>query len=92
MLFHSAYDLGEASYTGLVDPEGRFVRKLSAEGSWQVIPFEPGRQVWTCTSASPGVVDDIRQYLRKCRSPQAYGSLLNHADVLGWEDIIKDNR
>lgn len=89
---HSAHELEEASYTGLVDPEGKVVRKLSAEGSWQVIPFEPGRQVWTCTSASPGVMDDIRQYLRKCRSPQAYGPLLKHNDVPEWEDIIKDNR
>lgn len=85
---HASPKEGGASYTGLIDPEGNVVARLDREGSWQVVEAEMGKPVITETSgAGTGVHEDIKQYLRYMRNPQAFAPVLEETDKWPWEQV-----
>lgn len=76
------------AFTGLVDPEGDLVKKLES-GEHCVLDVDMGRVVHTNTAAdrnSKG--EDLREYLHKCRNPEAFGELASVGTApLDWSDI-----
>jgi len=85
---HPTFSDKETSYTGLVDPDGKLLCKLTGEGSYRVVEFEPGRKKITCTTVKKGQYEDLRRYLYRVRNTESYGALLEKRDVPEWEDII----
>ena len=73
------------SYSGVVDPAGHTICRLTEKRSYQVVEIVMGKQVLTHTN---GAVEDIRQYLLRQRNPKAYGEIVaDKKNLWDWEDI-----
>ncbi len=79
----------DIAFSALVDPEGNVIKKLESYGSYCVAEIEPGRAVHTNTAAdrnSKG--ENLREYLHKCRNPEAFGELMSvGTSPLEWNEI-----
>lgn len=85
---HSSPKEAKVSYTGLVDPTGQMVARLTEEGSWQVVELEMGKQVITeMSGAGSGVCEDTKQYLLKMRNPEPFIAVTERPDTWPWERI-----
>lgn len=73
------------SYSGIVDPAGHTICRLTEKKSYQVVEIIMGKQVLTHTN---GAVEDIRQYLLCQRNPKAYGEIVaEKKNLWAWDDI-----
>lgn len=73
------------SYSGVVDPEGRTICRLTEKRSWQVIEITMGKQVLTHTI---NIEEDLKQYLKHQRNPKVFGEIVEETrDVWDWDDI-----
>lgn len=77
------------AYTGLVSPDGTVLHRLENKPSHLVAEVDLGRRVMTHTTGSEKYVEDIRDYLMRCRWPEAYGGLLEPTEnPKSWEEIF----
>lgn len=82
----------DTAYTGLVNPRGEVICRLDSFGSCMVAEIEPERRVITHTTGSSEYKEDIRDYLERCRQPDAYGMLLRKPEKMkSWDEIFLGN-
>jgi predicted amidohydrolase len=85
----------EASFTGLVGPDGEVITKVTKEGSYSVVEIEPGKKVITQTEG-PGSdqYEDIKEYLLHTRTlgVEAFQPILEPTRVLNWDEIAWKKR
>lgn len=77
------------AYTGLVSPTGDVLHRLSGYPSYLVVEADLGKKIYTNTMNKEGQREQIREYLKKCRVPQAYGGILEaSASLMDWPEIF----
>lgn len=82
--------LATAAFTGLVSPTGDVLARLEKYPSHLVVEADLGRTVYTNTMNRRGQRENIREYLKKCRQPEAYRGILEPAEsILDWNDIFE---
>lgn len=85
---HSSPRETGASYTGLIDPEGEVVARLTEEGTHQVVEVEMGRQVITQMSGvGQGVYEDTKQYVRFMRNSVPFAPVAGPVEKWPWEQV-----
>lgn len=83
------YDI---AYTGIVAPGGEVIAKLDKPGTWQVVDIDMEKEVFTNTLVVPGRVENIRDYLHKCRNYKAFSSLAEEGTPpKEWDEIYRYN-
>ena len=78
------------SFTGIVDPEGNVISRLTTDNSYTVTEIDLKRRVITNTSCSKAIVgEDLRKYLHKCRNARAFSSLSEEGYAADdWSEIF----
>ena len=77
------------AWTGLISPTGDILAKLDDAPTHRVIDVNLGRPVITSTMANPNRRENLAEYLRKCRQPNAYGAITRPVEnALPWQDIF----
>jgi predicted amidohydrolase len=86
---HSSPKEADVTFTGMIDPTGNVIAKLTEEGTSQVVSIEMGRKVITCTRAAPGLNEDIKQYLLRNRRHgiKAFQPLVEPVEIWDWDQI-----
>ena len=80
------------AYSGLVSPTGDVLCRLEGYPSHLVVEADLGKKVYTNTMNQAGQRELIREYLKKCRYPQAYQGILEAADnILTWDEIFEED-
>ena len=81
----------DVSYTGMINPYGEVICKVTDEGNVKVVEIEMGMQAITDFSGIRGRNEDTKQYLLKLRNTKAYDPLLKDLKNLPeWQDILWD--
>ena len=75
------------AFTGLVNPAGDVVFRLDTFPSVRVVEVDVGREQVAYTSGNRAVPEKIRKYTDRCRRPDAYSGILEHAGEHSWEEI-----
>ena len=84
-------DKYDIAYTGLVDPHGDVLVKLTENASYCVVEIDMGLEVVTSTMARPEYKENIREYLISARQTQAYSPLLKPVKAQSWDEIFYNN-
>ena len=79
---------GKFTFSGIVGPDGEVMCRLTEGGTYRVVEIEPGKKVYTHTSGSPDVYEDIKQYLLKTRNVAAYSPIIEKRETLDWDEIV----
>ena len=77
----------DVAYSGLVDPHGDVLAKLTKDASHCVIEIETGLEVKVHSTGKAEYTENIREYLIKTRQIPAYGPLLEPVEAKSWEEI-----
>jgi len=77
----------DTAYTGLVDPYGEVLAKLTEDASHCVKEIETGMDVRIHSSGNREITENLREMLLKGRRVNAYGPLLEEAGSKSWEEI-----
>lgn len=81
-----------AAYMVTVAPGGEVIAKLDKPGTWQVVDIDMEKEVFTNTLVIPGRVENIRDYLHKCRNYKAFSSLAEEGTPpKEWDEIYRYN-
>ena len=85
------YDI---AYTGIVAPGGEVIAKMDQPNTWKVVEIDMEKEVFTNTLVVPGRVENIRDYLHKCRNYKAFSALTEEGTKpKTWEEIYRyDNK
>lgn len=77
------------SFTGMVDPEGNVIERLSEDNTYSVVEVDLGKEVYTHTGGDAnGIGENLREYLHKCRNHSAFIHLSEEGTKpLSWEEI-----
>ena len=79
----------KVAYSGLVGPTGDVLYRLEGYPSYLVVEADLGKPVYTNTMNKEGQQELIREYLKKCRYPKAYGGILETSpDIKEWNEIF----
>lgn len=77
------------AYTGLISPTGDVLHRLDRYPSHRVVEADLGKKIYTNTMNREGQRELIREYLKKCRVPQAYRGILEEsAGLMDWQEIF----
>ena len=77
------------AYSGLVGPTGDVLHRLEGYPAHLVVEADLGKPVYTNTMNREGQRELIREYLKKCRNPKAYGGILETSpDIKEWDEIF----
>jgi predicted amidohydrolase len=79
------YDI---AYTGLVDPNGDVIAKLTDDDTHSVVEIEMGREVITSSSGNTEFKENIREYLLRTRQTPSYGPLVEPIEAWTWKKIF----
>lgn len=75
-------------FSGLVDPEGNILSRLSEPDSFRVVEIEVGKQVITNLNNGEGMHENLKYLLERSRNPGAYGPLVAEPEnQRAWEEI-----
>ncbi len=83
------YDI---AYTGLVDKYGEVIAKLDKPQSYKVVEVDLKQRVLTHTTGRQEWVEDIHDYLHRCRNHESYTAVAQQGSPnKEWEEIFFGN-
>ena len=88
----SQIDIRQGVYSGLVSPEGEVLCRLEqGRECHAVVEIDIGREVVAHTNGNPAYPERLRDYVERCRRPDAYGAIMKAPEINSWEDIYFGN-
>jgi predicted amidohydrolase len=81
-------DFAGVAFTGMIDPEGEIICKLTEKGSYKVIEIEMGKRVVTHTSGILSKSEYIKEYLLNTANVEAYRPIIEKRPSTPWDEVL----
>lgn len=83
-----SYDFAGVTYTGMINPDGETICKLTEKGSHMVIEIEMGKRVVTHTSGIISKSEYIKEYLLNTANVEAYRPIIEKRPFTPWDEVL----
>lgn len=92
-MYIASSQIGNASgvFTGIASPDGDILVRLESKACHTVFEIDVGREVVAHTNGNPKYPEKLKDYVERCRRPDAYGAVFKEPEVNSWDDIYYGN-